>query len=234
MLAAESGNAKTMLALKWVAAMKLPALFFSADTDPNTMAVRSGAMVTGEPQSTVEDGLRGDKRDEYADCLNDVGHIRWVWESDPTYTDIVMETMAFAETYGDFPRVIVIDNLMNLVAENDNEWSGMRDHTRALHRLVRVTDAACFVLTHMSETDNRGGQYSPPAKNRIQGKISQLPEMILSLLYDQSLQELKIACVKNRFGPGDPSGQTYSTIIFDAERVQFFASREARQLGMPI
>ena len=107
------------------------------------------------------------------------GHVRWVWESDPTYDDITLETTAFAEVYGRFPSIVVIDNLMNVVGENESEWSSMRDTTKAIHRLVRITGAHVFVLHHMSENNARP-QYPAPMRD-VQGKVSQLPELIISL-----------------------------------------------------
>src|SRR5690606_26196678 len=125
------------------------------------------------------------------------------------YDDLMLETMAFAEVHGDFPAVIVIDNLMNLVGQNEDEWGSMREHTKALHRLVRVTNASVFVLHHMGET-TKDPRYPSP-RSALQGKVAQLPEMILSLAMDSEFGELRAAVVKSRFGKQDPTGEKFTS-----------------------
>lgn len=220
---------KTLLAQYWVARMGQPTLFFSADTDAATITKRAGAMVTGDTQDEVGRGLRGDKAADYAEALARLNHIRWVFESDPTYADLELETAAFAEAHGQFPAVIVIDNLMNVVGENEDEWGSMRDTTRALHRLVRVTDAAVFVLHHMSE--RKADNTQPAPRSDLQGKVSQLPELILSLAFDPELGVLNVGAVKNRFGPADASGRTFTSLLVDPARVQVYVSAQARMAG---
>lgn len=227
-VAAQPGAGKSLVVAYWVARMGLPTLYFSADTDETTAMERAAAMVTGDTQDTVRAAVRRGDGGPYVQALSSLSNLRWVFESDPTYRDLELETAAFAEAYGGFPEVIVVDNLMNVVAENDNEWGGMRDHTRAMKRLCRITGAAVFVLHHMSEERNES---EPLARAKVQGKVNQIPEMILSLALDGP--QLKVACVKNRWGPADPSGQTYVSIFVDLERVQFYASRQAMQMGQP-
>ena len=223
MIAATPASYKTFLALYWVARMGLRTLFFSADTDQFEMAKRATAMVSGERQDDVARRIT-----DYADLLAQL-NIRWVFESDPTYTDLALETAAYAEAFGDFPEVIVIDNLMNVVGENENEWSSMRDTTKAIKRLVRITEAALFVLHHMGE--DKADQSMPQPRSKLQGKVSQLPEIILSL--SANGDELRVAPVKNRFGPGDASGQTFVSLFLDPERVQIFNNRYDKQAGIP-
>ena len=103
----------------------------------------------------------------------------------------------------------------------------MRDTTKALKRLVRITDASVFVLHHMQETEKEKGV--PPARRRLQGKVSQLPEVILSII--RVGDELRISAVKNRFGPGDASGEEYVSLFVDPARCRFFNSRQAMTIG---
>lgn len=226
MIAAVPGSLKSMLTLYWVARMGLPALFFSADTDSYETMKRASAMVTGLTQAEVERDIASGNREAYTEQLRDL-NIRWVFESDPSYSDLILETAAYAEVFGQFPAVIIIDNLMNVVGENENEWGSMRDTTKALKRLVRITDAAVFVLHHMSEQEKDHG--TPPARRRLQGKVSQLPEVILSLALVGD--ELRICAVKNRFGPGDASGEKYVTIWAAPERCTFYNTRQAMVTG---
>ncbi|HET6917267.1 MAG TPA: AAA family ATPase [Acidimicrobiales bacterium] len=229
MIYATPASLKSMLMLYWAARMNLATLVFSADTDEYETTKRAAAMVTGRPQSEVEADWSAGRQDEYLNALEKL-NIRWVFESDPTYRDLELETAAFHEAYGEFPQVIVVDNLMNVVPEQENEWAGMRDTTKALKRLVRITDAAVFVLHHASETEKDNTK--PPSRNRIQGKVSQLPEVILSIARDGN--ELRIAAVKNRYGPGDASGEKYVTLWTDPTRCRFYGSRWHFENGIAI
>lgn len=226
MLAATPASLKSMLTLYWTARMGLPTLFFSADTDAYESSKRAAAMVTGNTQAKVENDFAQGDQQQYLDALAKL-NIRWVFETDPTYRDLELETAAFTEAFGAFPEVIVIDNLMNVVGENENEWQGMRETTKALKRLVRITDAAVFVLHHMGETEKDNTK--PASRNRLQGKVSQLPEVILSIARDGS--ELRVCAVKNRFGPGDASGEKYVSLYASPERCRFYNSSFDMQTG---
>lgn len=227
MIAATPASLKSMLTLYWVARMALPTLIFSADTDAYESMKRAAAMVSGNTMDQVERDITQGNQDYYEELLAQL-NIRWVFETDPTYTDLELETAAYAETFGEFPEVIVIDNLMNVVGENENEFASMRDTTKALKRLVRITNASVFVLHHMQETEK--GNNKPAARNRLQGKVSQLPEMILSIALDGD--ELRVSAVKNRFGPGDASAEKYVSIYADPSRVRFYNNRIAMSQGV--
>lgn len=224
MVAAPAGHMKTALTLYWVARLNEPALYFSADSEEFEMRDRAAAMISGHTQDQVSANPSA-----YAEALEHLP-FRVVYEDAPTYQDLALEVAAYAECYGAFPKHIVIDNLMNLVGETDNEWSGMRDSTKAIHRLARVTGAALWVLHHMGET--KEDQSYPQPRKALQGKVSQLAKVILSLAYDDA-GELKVSPVKNRFGKASPSGQGYVTIYVTPERMQFFNSRFDQQSGRP-
>jgi hypothetical protein len=228
MVAATPASLKSMLTLYWIARMGLPCLFFSADTDAYESMKRAAAMVSGKTMDEVERDITAGRQSDYEDMLARL-NIRWVFETDPTYTDLELETAAFAEVFGEFPEIVVIDNLMNVVGENENEFASMRDTTKALKRLVRITNASVFVLHHMQETEKDNGR--PAARNRLQGKVSQLPEMILSIAL--SGDELRVAAVKNRFGPGDASAEKYVSIFADPGRCRFYNNRLQKQQGVP-
>lgn len=232
MFAGTPGSMKTFMVLYMLAKMGLPTLFFSADTDAKTITKRAAAMLTGDTQDRVEVGLRTEGgASYYSEELEKLSMIRWVFESDPTYQDLVLETMAFAEAHGRFPEIIVVDNLMNVVGENEDEWGSMRDTTKAFKRLVRFTDAALFVLHHMAE--RRSDNTVPAPRSDLQGKVSQLPEVILSLAFD-GVSGLAVAPVKNRFGPADATARTHVVNLFVSPATgQFFNSNYNRVQGIP-
>jgi hypothetical protein len=127
--------------------------------------------------------------------------------------DIELEIRAYVELFGEAPELIVIDNLMNVAAETDNEWAGLRAIMMELHDMARKTEACVLVLHHVSEQSEYGSTINPPARRAIHGKVSQLPALILTLGYNPSSGELKIAAVKNRFGPHTADGSDWATLF---------------------
>ena len=55
--------------------------------------------------------------------------------------------------------------------------------------------------------------------------------MVLSLAFDGKV--LKVAAVKNRFGPASPSGENYVELYADPNRSQFFNSYADFNSGRP-
>jgi AAA domain-containing protein len=223
-IAGVAGSMKTGLALYWVGRLNRPTLYFSADSEGFEVFERAAAMVTGDTMTKVRANMPA-----YEDAVNGL-NMRFVFEDSPTYKDVELEVAAYAEVYGEWPHVIVIDNLLNLVGENENEWGAHRDHARVVHRLARVTKAKVIVLAHMGESQ-KDPSVQPPPRTMLQGKVSHLPKVILSLAFDG--QRLKVAPVKNRFGPGDASGSTYVELYCDPASNRFFNSAADRAAGRP-
>ena len=136
-------------------------------------------------------------------------HIQWVFDSSPSLDDVELELKAYQELYGRNPELIIIDNLMNVVAETDNEWAGLRAIMMELHDLARNTEACVMVLHHVSEASEYGDGTLPPPRRSIHGKVSQLPSLMLTLGYDPFNKVMKVAAVKNRFGPHQADGKDF-------------------------
>lgn len=210
MVAAAPNAGKSMFALVYALKAQVPTLFFSADTDTTTVMIRALSHITGHSQLTVETELSRDSN-AYADHQEKLKNIQWVFDSSPSLDDIELEVKAYQELYGVCPELIVIDNLMNVVAETDNEWAGLRAIMMELHDLARNTEACVMVLHHVSEASEYGNGTEPPPRRAVHGKVSQLPALMLTLGYDPINQLLKVAAVKNRFGPNSADGkQSYS------------------------
>ena len=211
MVAAAPNAGKSMFALIYATKAQVPTLFFSADTDTTTVMMRAAAHASGHNQTAVEGNLSTDKS-YYDKYFGKLDHIKWVFDSSPSLDDIEMEIKAYVELYGIAPELIVIDNLMNVAAETDNEWAGLRAIMMELHDMARKTEACVLVLHHVSEQSEYGNPKNPPARRAIHGKVSQLPALILTLGYDPGTAELKIAAVKNRFGPHTADASDYCTL----------------------
>ena len=212
MVAAAPNAGKSMFALVYAIRAKVPTLFFSADTDTTTVMIRAAAQLSGHSQLTVEDNINY-KENYYSPHLDNMAHIQWVFDSSPSLDDIEMEVKAYIELYGVAPELIVIDNLMNVVAETDNEWAGLRAIMMELHDMARKTEACVLVLHHVSEASEYGSPTMPPPRRAIHGKVSQLPAIILTLGYDPSQGMLRVASVKNRFGPHTADASQWATLF---------------------
>ncbi len=74
-------------------------------------------------------------------------------------------------------------------------------------------DACVLVLHHVSEQSEYGSTHNPPARRAIHGKVSQLPALILTLGYNPADHILKVAAVKNRFGPHTADGTDHAALF---------------------
>ena len=208
MVAAAPNAGKSMFALVYAIKAEVPTLFFSADTDVTTVMIRAAAHISGHEQLTVETNINSNSK-YYEKYFEKIKHIEWVFDSSPSLDDIELEVKAYQELYGIPPQLIVVDNLMNVAAETDNEWAGLRAIMMELHDLARNTEACVLVLHHVSEASEYGDGTMPPARRAIQGKVSQLPSLQLTLGYDILAKVLKVAAVKNRFGPNSADGKDF-------------------------
>ena len=225
MVAAAPNAGKSMFALIYAIKAGVPTLFFSADTDTTTVMMRAAAHTSGHSQVTVESNLATDSHSS-DHHFKKFGHIKWVFDSSPSLDDIEMEIRAYVELYGQAPELIVIDNLMNVAAETDNEWAGLRAIMMELHDMARKTEACVLVLHHVSEQSEYGSPTKPPARRAIHGKVSQLPALILTLGYDPGQATLSVASVKNRFGPHTADASNYATLLVNYAACQISDENE--------
>ena len=227
MVAAAPNAGKSMFALIYAIKANVPTLFFSADTDIATVMMRTAAHISGHNQTLVEENLN--KNSRYYDAkFEQVKNIQWVFDSSPSLDDIELEIKAYIELYGIAPELIVIDNLMNVVAESDNEWAGLRAIMVDLHDMARQTEACVMVLHHVSEQSEYMRENKPPARRAIHGKVSQLPALILTLNYVSNLYEnkLQVAAVKNRFGKHTADGDDYVSLFVNYGSCQIWDANE--------
>lgn len=215
------GCGKTFLALLWALRLNLHTLFFSLDTDPGTMSVRTAAYLSGDDQDVVEQAIKDGKN--YDDLISGT-KIEYSFQSYSSLEDIDTEVQAYAEIHGSYPELIVVDNLVNMTAPTDDEWGGLRELMKAFHSLTRKYGCAVWVLHHAKE-DGKLGECPP--RTGIQGKVAQYPELIISIgqradQYSHTGLQLGVACVKNRRGKADPSGKTAHWFTVDMGRMKLF------------
>jgi len=210
MIAAPPGAGKSSLGLDIAAKIKRPTLYFSADSTELTMASRIGATLTSRYLFDVEQQILQDPL-WASTVLRAVDHIRWSFDSAPTFEEIALEVEAFEEVWGEPPHLIVVDNLTDVADDSGDEFSALRSTMKGMKYLARTTNACVLVLHHTSEAVE--GNPCPP-RRAIHGKVNQMPALILTIGTAMG-GFMPVACVKNRQGPADPTGQTAVWLVFD-------------------
>ena len=191
--------------------------YFSADSDAQTMFTRSAAMSTGYEMSEVERLMReGGMEMLDARVRQATAHINYSFKSTLDVDYMMDELTAYAHVYGEWPEVIVADNLSNIEVGVDDEWRGLGEASFFLMDLARDTGAAVIALHHVSGEHEAGGR--PIPLSGLRGKVSKLPALILTL---HRAQGLKVSVTKNRSGRADPGGNFGVELTADLARMSF-------------
>jgi len=219
MVAGRPGAMKSTLAMWWAAKLNLPTLYFSADMAPHTASTRLAAVLSGDPVEDVSSSITGAFRGYYEEFLSSC-RLQFCFDSSPTVDDIALEVDAYVEVWDEWPQLIVVDNAMNVDHGLGESYQGLLSVMDELHRLARVTGAAVWILHHTTESTTTEAHLTQPSRD-IQGKITQLPEVVLTVAYDQDRGIFRIAPVKHRNGKSDPTGRTSFDLVALPERASF-------------
>ena len=208
MIAGAPGSFKSVMALNMAAFWAnqgYTGLYFSADSDEMTVSRRISGILSGDPIERVEQAMiRGD-REQYISRLASMDDVQFEYEQ-LDMEGITLRLRAFEAIYGAYPDVIWIDNLIDFV-DSPDDWGGMLQMIKDLDALSREVKAHICILHHAKL---RGGQDTrkkpdereanrPPADWEIQGRVTQIPRLALTVKEDGLT--LKVACVKNTNGP---------------------------------
>ena len=215
MIAGRSGTQKSGFAMFWVAQMGLPTLYFSGDMSRSTASARFASMVTGDPSEVVEAGMAAGGLDElrYLEALEGLNHIQLSYGTPITWQAIDEELTAFIEVHDAYPQVIVIDNLMDC-EDAESDYTAQMAAMSNLTELARTTGATVIILHHATDKswDAKTDPWSPPSRSEIKGGLSEKPELSLSVALDPTTLEFKVAVIKQRSGPSDPTGRNYASL----------------------
>lgn len=199
----------------------VPVLYFSADTDKRTFGTRIAAGVAKFKVQEAEELFAENNPGIWQMLDEATSHIWFHWNRSPDLDDLEAEVEAYAHVMGEFPHLIVIDNLKNIYIDGIGEAG---DHVRYdrvldfLHELAGVTGACILVLHHVAGYLENGDV--PIPLSGILGKVTKPFGLILTL-HRAWEGMLGISVVKNRTGRADPSGGYTITIPYDLERMQF-------------
>jgi predicted ATP-dependent serine protease len=214
-VAGTPGAGKSSVALAIAVKTKYPTLYFSADTNAHTMAMRLIAM-SGHMTQTAAELLLKREPDKAHELLQINNHLFWSFDSSPTLKDLDEEVSAFETVWGRSPALIVVDNLMDIAMDGHDEFGGMRAAMKELKYLARDTNAAVLVLHHTKEGFEG---YPCQPRSAIQGLVNQIPAMVLTIGQMKQGDDtyLCVAPVKNRYGRADQTGNNYVSLAFNPD-----------------
>lgn len=220
----QPNSGKSMVALFYAITSELPCLYFSADTDQRTTLYRAAAIKTGLTFDEVKSLVGTSGEDIYHDAIREITNKGCMFEFAPQLNieDLDLECLAYEEVWGCSPKLIILDNLLN-VSNDAGDFNGLVEIMGDLHAMARAKDASLWVLHHVNESTSKP-EY-PASRSSIRGKISQYPEVIVSLAMVPQENIMRVAVVKHRHAQPSPSGEDYETIYVDPERMTFYNSK---------
>lgn len=236
LIAAGSGVGKSSLITFMALAMEdggraVPTLYFSADSDVMTFGMRAGSMISGEYLVDVERMILEGDESFLSQMHIATQHIWVTFDSSPSPQDIEDEVEVYALVHGEYPRLIVIDNLMD-IRTGMEERQGQDQALNFLKQIATRTGAAVVVLCHVVAsgygTDEDGktvvqdyvsGKVPIPLKG-LMNKIDKRPRLILSL-YEVNPTTLGVCILKNNNGRRDAEGKLQVLIPFIKEKMWF-------------
>jgi len=219
LVCAGPGTGKSAFVLTYALHARVPTLYFSADSDAFTQLSRSLSILTGWSMEKSARAVREGNLGEAEAVFDDVP-IRFNYNASPSLDQIENSMMSYEEVYGDFPALVVVDNVTNVRAggDADDPFSGLESLMDYLHDMARSTSACVVGLHHVTGGYNDADKAIP--LSGVKGQISRVPEMILTL-HRVSEQfggdTLRVSTVKNRYGKSDPSGLDYAELEFIGE-----------------
>ena len=220
-------------ATRW-AEKGLGVLYLSADTDEADNYKRMAAMLSGHTQAQVEAELEGESSaiNYYDDLIDEVEKLRFDFDTDPNFDTIVEEVLAYLELWGEYPAVIVIDNLGNVQPTSEDEWKSLHETIKFSKRMARITGAAVVIPHHANEVS--GDPKYPPTRKDITGKVAKYPDGAIGVSIDDDMGVMRFASLKNRGARKDASGKSYVELHLDADRMQYYASKWHRENGIAL
>lgn len=222
LICAGPGTGKSALVLTYALKARVPTLYFSADSDAFTQLSRSLSILKGWDNDKATRLVRSNDLREAEAEFRDIP-IRFKYEASPTLKQIETSMQAYEEVYGDFPALVVIDNITNVIssAEDDDPFSGLEALMDYFHTMARNTAACVVGLHHVTGEYNNGDK--PIPLGGVKGQIARVPEMVLTLHRVSSEfgpDSLNVSTVKNRGGKMDASGQDFVSLEFIGDTMQ--------------
>lgn len=204
---------KSLFTSNLVMGWKLPTLAFLLDQDQATAASRFIATRTSEVFLDIKNDLDNLR---YSEALRrDCSHVQAVFRA-YSAADIELQLEAYCQRYGEPPAVLLVDNLGNLTTGYEDEWQILKALTLKLDEMAREYEMCVIGCHHTTDIPST----EPLSREKVLGKVSQYPRLILSVAFNEASTEYKVAAVKNSSGPSDPMAVNPIVLYADPERMQ--------------
>lgn len=218
LIASGPGRGKSLLALNLLLRSGCRTLYISPDQSMTDTFIRAGANLSGDTLDDVELALDAGAQGFYEDL---VAHeveprTRFIWEP-PTLQEITYELEAFGLAFGNYPELVIVDNLSDIYAADD-EWQSLRLTSDYLKAIAHKLGPAVVGLHHLDGDYDDG--LEPPPITAVRGKITKKPEQVWTLSGSALGTRLHIHIVKNRSGPASPSGNLIAELNVNYERAE--------------
>ncbi|MEU8086369.1 DnaB-like helicase C-terminal domain-containing protein [Micromonospora sp. NPDC049101] len=217
LIAAAPGVGKSVAALTVALKSACPGYYASADTDAFTMYLRAGAMVTGWKTHEIETAVEHDNTAHMDTLLEKRSDVRMDFAGRIELDSLEADLKAYAMTYGEWPHFIVVDNISNMESEGEG-YQALEASCDYLHELGRETGAAIIALHHVTGEYDDGTK--PVPLSGLRGKISKVPEMILTLHRNEDSSRLFVTPVKNRTGKNAANANWNIPLEYDPSRMR--------------
>lgn len=194
---AAPGVGKSMLALNMGIRMGVPTIYWSADTDQHDVMMRALGVLTKNDTAKIDEWYQ-DNVTYYDNELAKV-EIEWVFDSAIPAKRVAERLQAFAEVRGEYPHLVVLDNLSNAVEHQEQELAQQKEFIVEVQRLARFTRAHFAILAHAE--GKYDDQVTPIPMSGVYNKLAKLPEVVLTLHRADMLgKKLAVNVVKHRGG----------------------------------
>lgn len=223
MVVGRSGSQKSGFALWLATQLDVPTLYFSADMSPFTASSRIASSMADLTTEEVESVMLADA-EEKAELLEELrkSKISFSFGSPITDRQIDEELDAFVELWDTYPTALVFDNLMDFdCAESD--YAAQMSVLQNITALARDTGATTFVMHHASDKswDARTDPWMPPSRQEVKGGMSEKPELTLSVALEPDTLIYRMATLKQRMGPSDPTGRRFIRLRCEPDKTRF-------------
>ena len=202
------GVGKSMFWLNLAYYTGLPTLYWSADTDQHDVLARTQAYWSGLGAAEIERNSNDPQWVRWlSDAIQPAKNVEWVFEPTITAEGFNLRRKAFAEVHGMWPRLIVVDNLRNVVQDQTQERQDQLAFMLAAQKLARDTRAHVAVLAHAEGQYDNGTK--PIPLTGVLNKTTKEPEVVLTLFHaDEAGTELGLVIAKQRGGKADPAAHS--------------------------
>lgn len=222
LVCAAPGSGKSIFVLTLAAKSGISTLYFSPDSDKPTQLSRLLSISLGWDSDRAKDRVnRTDVGTEGLAAFRST-KVRFDFRSSLTLPAMEQTLRAYDEVYGDYPSLIIVDNVTNVRTELNAEdpFAGLEVVMEELHEMARETGACVIGLHHVQGQYNDGDK--PIPLGGIKGQIARVPETVLTLhrgLENFGQEQLRVSTVKQRANRMDPSGQSWVGLSFDGDRM---------------